>query len=480
MMPHNSISHRHSERGNVLVLTAMTLLLMLGLMALAIDLGYLLNGKAELQNALDSAALAAISQTHVVIPKLNENYPTEQVNLVVGEANKFAGLNEVRRNSGGGNTITLNPADINLLGTYNQIPDITITKQVALPTFFAGILGFTGVGVSAQAKATLVYVDGGTGLISGGKVKVDADGNAGDVVTGGWRPLILPDTYFELSGDSCPCDATCGALKQLSFNPTYTDLIPPVNGSFYRSRFASATASYPLVDSWQEASPGVHGTNCNPTPTGLRDAFGTTLVSTLKNLMGQKFQMEGNPTIAPGIADYRVVNLAATYGSGAGSVEDQAYYGYTGQIKVGDIVTVFPVDDLNVQTAQDELLRLWNDASTYAENVRPDKSDTGKLIRFGYVTTCSGCPFETPNTHPLVVPVLLCNPFEYYRKMKGIETNNPNQLTVTNIGALFLDNAAGRVIVGRFVREMFVGGTPVAAGSVPYPWMLPASARLAR
>jgi hypothetical protein len=386
----------------------------------------------------------------------------------------------VRRNSGGGNTITLNPADIDLLGTYNQIPDITITKQVALPTFFAGILGFTGVGVSAQAKATLVYVDGGTGLISGGRAKLGAEGLPGAVVSGGWRPLILPDTYFEPVGPSCPCGAACGALKQLSFNPSYTDLIPPLNGSFYRSRFAPATATYPYVDSWQEGSPGVPGTNCNPTPTGLRDTFGTTLVSTLNNLMGQKFRLEGNPAIAPGIADYRVVNLAATYGSGAGSVGDQAYHGYTGQIKVGDKVTVFDVNVTDVQTAQDQLYALWTDATAYA---LPDKSDTGKLFKFGYVTTCSGCPFETPNTHPLVIPVLLCNPFEYYRKMKGIETidpTNPNQLTVTNIGALFLDTVSGRVIDCWFVREMFVGGTPVAAGSVPYPWMLPASARLAR
>jgi len=47
------------ERGSILVITALSLVALVGFVGLALDLGHLYVVKTELQNAADAAALAA-------------------------------------------------------------------------------------------------------------------------------------------------------------------------------------------------------------------------------------------------------------------------------------------------------------------------------------------------------------------------------------------------------------------------------------
>lgn len=50
---------RHTRRGNVLILTALLLVFMVGIVAMAVDIGYLAVARTELQRTADAAAMAA-------------------------------------------------------------------------------------------------------------------------------------------------------------------------------------------------------------------------------------------------------------------------------------------------------------------------------------------------------------------------------------------------------------------------------------
>jgi|GEM_PF-1211591 len=486
---------RRTERGNVLIMTACSILLLLGVMVLAIDLGYLLNGKAELQNALDAAALAAVTQTHVVIarpalPPPVPSYDQVQINLIQQTAQRFGRLNTVRLPPHDGSTaaesraIELNVNDIDLSGRGNVPPVISVTTSVALPTLFAGVFGFQNIDVRATSTARLVPVNGGTGLISGGAVDVSA-GGYGDMVSGCWRPLLIPDSYIDPNGivrrPTVEVDFATGGLR----------IQPPPDGSFYRSRFVGNSAAYPFVDLWQASAPAVPGTPSDPTSvTSLRDF---DPLDPNSNIMGLKTELRGRYFPDPNNvnyikADYRIVNFAATFNQlGLPAAGEQAYYGYCGRVQVGQAVTVFPIyqDDGVYSRMRD--LRVYAATSPYDART---KDAGGALEAYGYITTppvCNGCRFTTPNTHPLIIPVLLCNPFEFYAKTElGINrggVGDADHFTVTNIGALFIESAGyDGDIQGRFIREIMAGGTQIAPGSIPSDnlRLLPVSAKLVR
>ena len=78
--------------------------------------------------------------------------------------------------------------------------------------------------------------------------------------------------------------------------------------------------------------------------------------------------------------------------------------------------------------------------------------------------------------------MLLCNPFEFYRRYKGYISDSA-PMTVTNIGVLFIETAGfDGDIQGRFIREVITGGTQPVPNSIPSAQqrLLPVSARLVR
>lgn len=72
---------KYPRRGNVLVLTAFLLVVLLGMIAFSVDLGYMFTVRNQLQAAADAAALAAASK----LAKAEDVYPT---------ANEFASYNK--------------------------------------------------------------------------------------------------------------------------------------------------------------------------------------------------------------------------------------------------------------------------------------------------------------------------------------------------------------------------------------------------
>jgi Flp pilus assembly protein TadG len=120
------------RRGTVLVITAVLLPVLLGLVALSVDMGYIVVVQGQLQNTADSAALAGVSvlQQAQVLNNATAGNPTSQAasqNAAIAAARakvrQFSALN-----TAGGASVTI-PAnrDIDIVVGYQSAPGGSIT-----------------------------------------------------------------------------------------------------------------------------------------------------------------------------------------------------------------------------------------------------------------------------------------------------------------------------------------------------------------
>jgi Flp pilus assembly protein TadG len=76
---------KRKRRGVMIIFTAIMLVVLLGCVAFAIDLGYIIAARAQMQNAADAAALAGASQ--LLSPSLLEGNPTQSTAITTTMAN---------------------------------------------------------------------------------------------------------------------------------------------------------------------------------------------------------------------------------------------------------------------------------------------------------------------------------------------------------------------------------------------------------
>ena len=159
--------HTKNQQGVVLILVALLLVVLLGMVALSVDIGYLMAARNEAQNVADAAALAATRE-------LGEEHYLE---LSVDEAK----IRSVAREVAGDNTIAnesigiTNDSDIEIgywnteTTTFSTSPTGILTKpnsvrvtarrsdadNGAVNTFFAKVIGIDSFSVSADATAAL-------------------------------------------------------------------------------------------------------------------------------------------------------------------------------------------------------------------------------------------------------------------------------------------------------------------------------------
>lgn len=153
-----------SERGQVLPLVALSLVVLLGAAALAIDVGYLRDQQRIQQIATDSAAFAGASELSFKAPS-----------LITSGAMRDA-LNNGYANGVGNVTVAVNSPPQS--GAYSGSPtavEVVITST-HLPTFFGNVIGALNPSVTTRAVAAVnpnelgcVYVlNGGLTLHGGG------------------------------------------------------------------------------------------------------------------------------------------------------------------------------------------------------------------------------------------------------------------------------------------------------------------------
>jgi hypothetical protein len=227
---------RNHRRGTAVVLTAVSLTVLVGFAALAVDMGILYNVKTEVQRTADSAALAAawklLDQEKLMgLPDMSE-----EINAAIGEAGAYAARNKVAgaapslRNSdvlvGHLNDPTnlaeqISTGDIN---TYNAV-QVTVRRDSLqngpIPLLFGQIFGLNSADVSA--KATAVFKDG----VIGFKVP------GGSTLTADVLPLALHvNAWHNLIGrvgtvrDNYRYDETTGAVTNSPDNIPELNLYP--------------------------------------------------------------------------------------------------------------------------------------------------------------------------------------------------------------------------------------------------------------
>lgn len=409
-----------------MLLTSVLIVGMIGMLALSIDLGFLFSARNQFQNGIDAAALAAGTALRVTI---EDDQAAPHQTLIAQELGvQFAGYNQVRRHADpdpdsgepNANNIVLSPSSV-VVDAGADIPKVRINTSMTMPLLFAGLFGFNSMGMGAAAAASLLPVDGGTGTIGAGT----ATG------AGCWRPLLLPDTFYDANDQPMIVGADIGGVTRM----------PDQAGDYYRSRFAAgARNAHPFVDSFSGARASV---------TSLRDTRLQAEIGT-KTIMGQEVIFRSN--------FYFIANLSglprATFD--ILSPGDLANFGYCGKIRVGDDIPVYPLIDLatygQVRTG---LLALKH------RTLDSDSIDTFTEAQYRYVKSAS---YPGPNTHGAIIPVLLYNPIlmKDYPNLGAVTT-----LKVTNIGLFFLKEVdANGHLRGYFVREVIAGGTPIDATNI--------------
>ena len=171
-----STTHRcppSQRRGAVLILVALLMVFLAGMLAFAIDLGYVMVARTHLQRAADAAALAAVVE---LIPSANGYQDLQAVRAAV---QSYADLNVVLGKSGSttfqvaesdieigrydSNAIYLgNPLSLQMTGTADAVRvTLRLDGQTnrSLGLFFAPAMGIGTASVQATATAVLRRAD---------------------------------------------------------------------------------------------------------------------------------------------------------------------------------------------------------------------------------------------------------------------------------------------------------------------------------
>ena len=184
------INKLKDQRGGVAIIVAIIVVfIVIALMALAIDVGRLYGTKNELQNVADAAALAGAGKlgdiyTHMTAAEQDaHDFSTDRADIVlsargvVGAGNNKVAGEDITINEGdifiynvtleGGN-LKYEGSDHFVLGDPSTMPDAVRVKvrrddtsggNGPITTFFAKMLGFGTINVTADATAALTTLD---------------------------------------------------------------------------------------------------------------------------------------------------------------------------------------------------------------------------------------------------------------------------------------------------------------------------------
>ncbi|MFA6810696.1 MAG: TadG family pilus assembly protein [Desulfoplanes sp.] len=225
------------EKGAVVILVSLSLLVLLGVVALAIDTGHLMVIRNELQNAADAAALAGANNLYSKTPSGFSSVPpvpnwsaAEDAASTNAPSNKSAGgiLGDYEVETGYWNFLH-NPEGLQLKSIspdpHDDGPAVKVTvRKVAgknngpVRNFFAGVMGIHTSDVSATAIAAC----GNTGWVQPGTLmpvaipkwivikKADKYNNSSKVITVGSAYHYEDDPYT---------DAVAGQWTSLTEEP---------------------------------------------------------------------------------------------------------------------------------------------------------------------------------------------------------------------------------------------------------------------
>ena len=236
----NQATSRRGERGQTILLVAISLVAILGLSALAIDVVTLYVSRAEAQRAADSGALAGAQMlvtAGVTADPCNAALANAAMTLAFNQAKAVAQQNNIA----GAPAQTINPTfpNISSVGTcpnaFGINPQVSVfVQRTGLPTFFSRIWGPAIGSVSATATAEAYNPSDSAGLNSTGSVIPIAPRCP--------KPMLLPncDPGHGISGCNGTggpfVDPTTGNIINQGQSPTgvigeVITLVPACNGT---------------------------------------------------------------------------------------------------------------------------------------------------------------------------------------------------------------------------------------------------------
>ncbi len=163
------IRMRNDESGVSLVFVALAMVVLLGMAALAIDVGMLFTAKGQAQNAADSGALAGAG-TLILSP--------DDATVATNVAETFAEQHEMIKQQ-----VDIQPAEDIQVDLVNKRVTVTArrinARGNAVPTFFAKVLSIDWVDVTATATAEVGPADTASCL----------------------KPWAIPDAYDDVNAN---------------------------------------------------------------------------------------------------------------------------------------------------------------------------------------------------------------------------------------------------------------------------------------
>jgi Flp pilus assembly protein TadG len=138
-----------NQRGATLPIVAICMIMLIGCAAIAIDIGMLLDSRAEAQRAADAAALAGAS----ALLEYRTHGTAEKEARATARATEFAALNTVR-----GDPVTADELEVEFLAGSSRIA--ATVRRGSIAPLFATIFGVKSLRVGATAHA--MYYQGGT------------------------------------------------------------------------------------------------------------------------------------------------------------------------------------------------------------------------------------------------------------------------------------------------------------------------------
>ncbi len=272
------------ERGVVLVLTAMLLVALLGMAALAIDTGSFAVARARAQAAADAAALAAA-----------DDLADGNASSAAGDATTYADTNDPG-------------ASVTISTPYGGSPtEAQITVNKTVPSAVGEVFGSSSTPVSATAVAS-----GSAITPSGALFASDENCGVGDGITiENNSALTISGSVQSLGGLTIEGNATPSTLDAAAYggpndcSDTVTDQTtfssgPTFSGSGFTSWPKNYSSVYPSACTYTASSISFSNISNASEPSGVYCATGTVTISNDHNVSGNitlianSIQMSGN------------------------------------------------------------------------------------------------------------------------------------------------------------------------------------------
>jgi hypothetical protein len=184
-------------RGQVIVLFCFALVVLMGFLALAVDVGMLWTTRRQMQTAADAAAIAGANHCDI-----GSSCSCGSGSACATAATEVATMNGY---SSGVTVGTPNPAPSAGSGPYVQV-----SIAQAVPTYFMGVFGSSWATVNVNTQAVAGYING---ISDGGIVTLDtsSSNNSGITVSGG-STLSTSAGIIVDAGGSQALDASGGSI----------------------------------------------------------------------------------------------------------------------------------------------------------------------------------------------------------------------------------------------------------------------------